>query len=186
MILKFIFTILIAGVFSQTVFASSSRPNLQEMHALHEQELVKQQKQQQAGIFKKQRDELLANYKALLRAKDDAYNQMKVSERDYKTATARVNSSLQEQAGIENQIMVLRKNKSAVEKKQLQAQLQALSQAQTKIAGQMSNFSKIQQASYENMQMADAQFRNLTAKEQILKQQIDSVQRQLQFVLSQP
>ncbi len=186
MILKFVFTLLILSVFSQPVFASSSRPNLQEMHALHEQELVKQQKQQQAGIFKKQRDELLANYKALLRAKDDAYNQMKLSERDYKAAMARFNNAQQQQAGIDSQIIQLRKNKSQVEKSQLQAQLQTLSQAQTKIAGQMNNFSKIQQASYENMQMADAQFRNLSAKEQILKQQIDSIQRQLQFVLSQP
>ncbi len=184
--LKFVFALLITGIFSQTAFASNARPNLQEMHALHEQELVKQQKQQQAGIFKKQRDELLANYKALLRAKDDAYNQMKISQRDYTAATARFNNAQQQQVGIDTQISQLRKNKSQIQKTQLQAQLQALSQAQAKIAGQMNNFSKIQQASYENMQMADAQFRNLTAKEQILKQQIDSVQRQLQFVLSQP
>lgn len=186
MIFKCVGGFLLVAFFPVTGLAAVSGPNLQQMHALHEQELVKQQKQQQAQIFKKQRDDLLTQYKALLQAKDDMYNQMKISERDYKMSCAKFNNAQQEKSNLERQVSQLQKNNLQIDKKQLQAQLQKLQQAENKVFVSINNFSRIQQASYDNMQNADAKYRNFTAKEQILKQQIESAQRQLQFVLSQP
>ncbi len=186
MIFKLVIALFMLCIFSQNVFASSGQPTIQEMRALHEQQLVKQQKQQQAGIFIKQRDELLSNYKQLIIAKKDSYNQMMIAQRDYKTARSKFNNVKKQQANLGSQIVELNKNKSQLDKKVFQAQFQALNQSQNNLIGQMNNFANIQQVAYDNMQVADAQYRNLSAKEQVLKQQIESVQRQLQFVLSQP
>ena len=170
----------------KSVCASSSQPNLQEMRAQHELALVKEQKQQQAAIFKKRRDELLLNYKALLKVRSEAYTQMKVSERDYKISSAKLNKAQDQINSFDAQISQLKENRSAVDKKKLAVQLQRLQEDQTKIILAMKNYSQIQQDSYAAMKNTDVQYRNLLAKEQILKDQIDSIQRQLQFVLSQP
>jgi len=61
-----------------------------------------------------------------------------------------------------------------------------LRDSQSQLIQNMKNFSKLQQDSYEAMLNFDNQYRGLLAKEQILRQQIESVQRQLQFVISQP
>lgn len=146
------------------------------MRALREQELVKEQKKQQAGIFIKQRDELLSNYKQLIGAKKDSYNQMMIAQRDYKTARSKFDYAKKQQANLGSQIVELNKNKVQIDKKVFQAQFQALNQSQNNLIGQMNNFANIQQVAYENMQVADSQYRNLSAKEQVLKQQIESVQ----------
>ncbi len=172
--------------FPGQTFASSTQPNLQEMRARHEVELVKQQKQQQAAIFKKQRDELLSGYKSLMQNKETVYGQMKISEKDYKTAMAKFNKAKQQQFDIEGQMGQLIQNSAKIDKKQAEVQMQKLRDAQAKAIEDMKKFSKIQQDSYESMRGSDLQYRNFTAKEQILKQQIESVQRQLQFVISQP
>jgi hypothetical protein len=169
-----------------SVCASSSQPNLQEMHAQHELALVKEQKQQQAAIFKKHRDELLVNYKSLLKARNEVYAQMKISERDYKISSAKLNKAQDQINNFDAQISQIKENRLTVDKKKLGIQLQRLQNDQTKVILAMKNYSQIQQESYAKMQNTDSQYRNLVAKEQILKDQIDSVQRQLQFVLSQP
>lgn len=170
----------------KNVDASSSQPNLQEMRAQHELALVKEQKQQQAAIFKRRRDELFVNYKSLLKARNEVYAQMKISERDYKISSAKLNKAQEQISNFDAQISQLKENRLAVDKKKLGIQLQKLQEDQTKVILAMKNYSQIQQESYAKMQNTDAQYRNLIAKEQILKDQIDSVQRQLQFVLSQP
>ncbi len=186
MIFRFVIVLFMLSILSPNVFASLSQPTIQEMRALREQELVKEQKKQQAGIFIKQRDELLSNYKQLIGAKKDSYNQMMIAQRDYKTARSKFDNAKKQQANLGSQIVELNKNKAQIDKKVFQAQFQALNQSQNNLIGQMNNFANIQQVAYENMQVADSQYRNLSAKEQVLKQQIESVQRQLQFVLSQP
>lgn len=167
-------------------FASSRQPNLQEMRAQRELALVQEQKQQQAAIFKKLRDELLVNYKSLLKVRNEVYGQMKVLERDYKISSAKLNQAQDQINYFDAQISQLKEKVSAGDKKKLGIQLQRLQEEQTKVIVAMKNYSQIQQDSYARMQNADAQYRNLIAKEHILKSQIESVQRQLQFVLSQP
>lgn len=171
---------------SKSVLASSRQPNLQEMRAQRELALVQEQKQQQAAIFKKRRDELLINYKSLLTARNEVYAQMKISERDYKISSAKLNKAQDQLNGFDAQISQLKENRSAIDKRKWNTQLQRVQEEQSKVIVAMKNYSQIQQESYAKMQNTDAQYRNLVTKEQILKGQIESIQRQLQFVLTQP
>lgn len=170
---------------TSSVDASSQKPNLQEMRAQREVELINMQKQQQVGIFKRRRDELLGDYKGLLRVKNDAYGQMKIAEKDYKTAMAKLEKAKAQQFDVEAQIGKLLQDKK-VDQQQAQSQLKKLRDQQTSLITEIKNYSQIQQASFENMKNFDNQYRSFASKEPILKQQIESVQRQLQFILSQP
>ncbi|MCB9771347.1 MAG: hypothetical protein H6754_02200 [Candidatus Omnitrophica bacterium] len=167
------------------VSASSQKPNLQEMRAQREVELINMQKQQQVGIFKRRRDELLADYKGLMRVKNDAYGQMKIAEKDYKKAMAKLEKAKAQQFEVEAQIGKLLQDKNSDEL-HAQSQIKKLRDQQTSLISEIKSYSQIQQASYENMKNFDNQYRSFASKEPILKQQIESVQRQLQFVLSQP
>lgn len=173
-------------IFSPLGFASSRQPNLQEMRALQQQQVEQQQKKQQVGIIKKQRDELLASYKEILRVREMSYSRMKTSQRDYKTATFKFEEAQKKRATIENQLVQVKMNKAKLDKTSLNSQVQLLAQSQSDLVGQMNNFAQIRQNAYESMREADGQYRNSAAQAEIIKQKIESAQRQLQFVLSQP
>lgn len=166
--------------------ASSHQPNLQEMRAQQEIQVENMKKQQELAVFKKQRDDLLAQYQGLMRARDGVDKQIKVAQRDYKNAVAQLNKAKSQETDIQAQIGRLQQNASQVDKSQGEQQLQKLQQAQDRIFANMKNFQQIQDQSYGNMQSLDAQFKSLSSKAQLLRQQIDAVQKQFEFVMSQP
>lgn len=166
--------------------AAAQGPNIQERRAIQEVQAMAMKKQQEIAIFKKQRDELLAGYKALQKAKNDAAGQMKISQRDYTTAMAKFNQAKLQEEQLQAQVTELRQNSSKLDSGVLERQMKKLRDDQSKLIDNMKSYSKIQQDSYESMMTADNQHRNLLVKDQVLRQQIENVQRQLQFVASQP
>ena len=167
-------------------WATSQGPSIQERRAVQEAQAMAMKKQQEAMIFKKQRDELMMSYKALEQAKNQAMGQMKVSERDYKAAMAKFTQAQKQEQDVENQLAQLRQNSNKLDAATLDSQTKKLRDTQTQLVQNLKNFSKIQQDSYEAMLNYDNQYRGLLAKEQVLRQQIEAAQRQLQFVVSQP
>jgi len=153
---------------------------------MQEAQAMMMKKQQEIAIFKKQRDELLLNFKAMQKVKNDVLGQMKISERDYKTAMAKFNQAKLQEEQIQSQITELRQNSQKINNTTLTNQMKKLRDNQSQLVENMKTFSKVQQDSYASMMNFDNQYNAFLAKEQILRQQIDSVQRQLQFVISQP
>lgn len=176
----------ICTVLPSVVLASSQGPSIQERRAMQEAQAMQQKKQQEVAIFKKQRDELMLNYKSMAQVKNQLEGQMKISQRDYKGAMAKFNQAQEQEGQIESQIVQLRKNSSKVDTGVVEGQMKKLRDTQAQIIENMKNFSNVQKDSYESLQAFDMQYRNLLAKEQVLRQQIEAVQRQLQFVISQP
>lgn len=169
-----------------TALAGSQGASIQERRAIQEAQAMAMKKQQEVIIFKKQRDEMMLNYKALQQVKNQAMGQMKVAQRDYKAAMAKFTQTEQQEQAIESQIIQLQQNRNKLDAASFDNQLKKLRDSQSQLIQNMKNFSKLQQDSYEEMLNFDNQYRGLLAKEQILRQQIESVQRQLQFVISQP
>lgn len=161
-------------------------PNIQERRAQQAAQANRQRKEQEIAIFKQRQVEMVARYKATAQERDAAFKQMKISERDYKTALSDFNQAKSKQSEIQAQLGRLKENAATIPVAKLQAQRQQLEKVEAALYAGMKDLQIVQQRSYDLMRRADAEYRRLVTLGEAIKQQMASLQSQLEFVLSQP
>lgn len=163
-----------------------ARPNLQEMRAQQAAQAEAERRKQEVAIFKKRRDELLSQYKEGLQARNQAARQMKIDERDYRTAIQQLNNARTQSAHIEARLRELRKITSKENNPQAKAQIDQLQKEQIKLVEAMKTFQMLQDRTSMDLRTAEGQYQDILGKLQIVQSQVEQVQRQLEFVVSQP
>lgn len=173
--------------FPEGALASSTQPNLQEIQARHEIELLKMQKQQQVGMLIKQRNELLANLKSLEQTKAQVYQKLKKSESDYISSKEGYSGIKKKLDDINGRIgRTLQENDPNISKDAKKQQLSKLREAESLLMADVKRLTQIQQESYSSMQSFDSQYRSFLTQEQILRKQIEAAQGQIHRIVAQP
>lgn len=166
--------------------AAEAKPNLQEMRAQQTAQAEAARKKQEVEIFKKRREELLIQHKTLMQEQATGIKQTKIAENDYRKAVAQLTNAKNEAQQLEARMNDLRKNAGKMDRVQMQKQLDALQKAHQQVYNNMKIYQTVQDQSFAQMNAAANQTQIIETKIQMIRNQVDQVQRQLEFVISQP